>query len=92
MNQFDMVKLDGTLVKKIMENPRAKEIVSSIIALSHTLGFTVLAEYVETENQRVELEKLGCLNYQGYLYSPAIEFEEFIRYIEKGPEDAGSIK
>ncbi len=92
VNQFDMVKLDGTLVKKIMENPRAKEIVSSIIALSHTLGFTVLAEYVETENQRVELEKLGCLNYQGYLYSPAIEFEEFIRYIEKRPEEAGSIK
>lgn len=92
VNQFDMVKLDGTLVQKIMENPRSKEIVSSIITLSHTLGFTVLAEYVETENQRAVLEKVGCLNYQGYLYSPAIEFEEFIRYIEKGPEDAGSIK
>ncbi len=57
---FSVVKLDGTIAKGVMENERYAEIVSSIADLSEHLGFTVLAEYVETAEQRDVLKTLGC--------------------------------
>ncbi len=71
-NQFDIVKLDGSLVGAILDNDRAKEIINSIVYLSQSLDFTIIAEYVETEEQRNALADIGCDLYQGYLYSPAV--------------------
>lgn len=78
-NQFDMVKLDGNLVRSILGNERTKEIINSIVYLSKSLGFRVIAEFVETTEQRDALESIGVKLYQGYLYSPAIEKEEFLK-------------
>ncbi len=72
-NQFDIVKLDGNLVKSILTNDRTKEIINSIVYLSKSLDFKVLAEFVETTEQKNALQQIGCLLYQGYLYSPAID-------------------
>ena len=77
-NQFDLVKLDGNLVKSILSNDRTKEIINSIVYLSKSLDFKVLAEFVETVEQKEALEQIGCLLYQGYLYSPAIERDSLI--------------
>lgn len=82
-HQFDVVKLDGALVRDIENNPRSREIVSSILYLSRSLHFQVLAEYVETTAQRDVLRELGCLIYQGWLYSPALPFEELKEYIRR---------
>ena len=71
-SMFDIIKLDGSLVKGIRESDNYKQIVSSIVKLSETLDLTVLAEYVETEQQRDMLHEMGCDIYQGYLYSPAV--------------------
>lgn len=76
--KFDLVKIDGELVKSMLANPRSKDIVESIVRLSRTLGFNVLAEYVETESQQKDLESIGCFLYQGYLYSPAVTIEKYI--------------
>ena len=81
-NQFDMVKLDGGLVKNIMTNQRCQDIIASILYLSKSLRFQVLAEFVETLEQKETLEHLGCTNYQGYLYSPAIPLPELTTYIQ----------
>lgn len=78
-NHFDIVKLDGSLVMGMNVNSRCKDIISSIIYLSKGLGFKVVAEYVETEMQRSELERMGCMIYQGYLYSEAIPLDKFIK-------------
>ncbi len=78
-NQFDIVKLDGNLVKSLLGNERTKEIISSIVYLSRSLDFKVLAEFVETEEQRKALEQIGCNLYQGYLFSPAIDREEMVQ-------------
>ena len=75
---FSVVKLDGTIAKGVMENERYAEIVSSIADLSEHLGFTVLAEYVETAEQRDVLKMLGCSLFQGYLYAPALPFDEMV--------------
>ncbi len=72
-NQFDLVKLDGNLVKSLLSNDRTREIINSIVYLSKSLDFKVLAEFVETEEQRAALEQIGCLLYQGYLFSPAVD-------------------
>ncbi len=77
-NQFDLVKLDGNLVKSILKNDRTKEIINSIVYLSKSLDFKVLAEYVETQEQKEALEQIGCLIYQGYLFSPAIDRDSLL--------------
>lgn len=79
--KFDLVKIDGELVKGMLANPRCKDIINSIIQLSETLGFSVLAEYVETESQKKDLESIGCYLYQGYLYSPAVTAENYIKIL-----------
>ncbi len=77
-NQFDLVKLDGNLVKSILTNIRTKEIINSIVYLSKSLDFKVLAEFVETTEQKEALEQIGCLLYQGYLFSPAIDRDSLL--------------
>ncbi|MBO4900662.1 MAG: PTS sugar transporter subunit IIC/EAL domain-containing protein [Lachnospiraceae bacterium] len=77
-NQFDIVKLDGNLVRSLLDNERTREIISSIVYLSKSLDFTVLAEFVETREQKEALEQIGCLVYQGYLYSPAVDKEALV--------------
>lgn len=81
-NQFDIVKLDGSIVKAMMTNERSKEIISSIVYLAKSLNFKVLAEYVETEEQRQMLEDIGCSYYQGYHFSKSVDIEEFLNKIQ----------
>jgi len=75
-NLFSLVKLDGQLTKDVVNNERSREIVASITKLSHDFDINVLAEYVETEEQRQILEEADCHWYQGYLYSPAVKIDE----------------
>lgn len=79
-NHFDIVKLDGSLTRQILTNPRSQDIIASIIYLSRSLLFDVCAEYVETEEQTETLRKLGCQKFQGYLYSPPIEKTKFLAF------------
>lgn len=80
---FNQVKLDGALSRDILDNPRSREIIASIAALTNTFGISVLAEYVETAQQKDALEEVGCCLYQGYLYSPAIPLEELKKKVQE---------
>jgi EAL domain-containing protein (putative c-di-GMP-specific phosphodiesterase class I) len=42
----------------------------------------VIAEVVETKEQRDKLKELGCHIYQGYYYSRPLEINDFIQFIE----------
>lgn len=86
-NQFDLVKLDGNLVKSLLSNDRTKEIINSIVYLSKSLDFRVLAEFVETTEQKEALERIGCLLYQGYLYSPAIDRDALLSMGSQGKQN-----
>lgn len=79
-NRFRYVKLDGSLVRQVLENSRSREIVGSITALGDNLGFEVIAEYVENESIRDVLLELGCKVFQGYLYSPAIPVAQMLQF------------
>lgn len=82
-NYFDVVKLDGSLVKNILDNSTDQKIVASVVELAQKLGVKVIAEFVETEEQRDKLKELGCFWYQGYLYSKPIAIDEFIVWLKK---------
>lgn len=81
-----MVKLDGSLVKKILDIQTNQKIISSIVKLGSELGVEVIAEYVETEEQKDKLLELGCHRYQGYLFSKPVSLEEFIAYLKSHGE------
>lgn len=83
MNQFDYIKLDGGIIKNIEKNERSKEIVDSLISLGRNLGFEVVAEYVENRELQNMLQDMGCNKYQGYLYSPAVDINEYIQYVRE---------
>lgn len=80
--QFAFVKLDGGLIKQL-NNERVKDIVNLIIKLGGNLGFKVVAEFVETAEQRNTLYDMGCNIYQGYLYSKALPSNEYFDYVNK---------
>jgi diguanylate cyclase (GGDEF)-like protein/PAS domain S-box-containing protein len=69
---LDRIKIDRSFMRDIMSEPAAKAVVSSILDLAHNLGFSCIAEGVETEKQLEYLEKKKCPEIQGYLYSPAL--------------------
>ena len=52
-------------------------IAQTIISMGQSLGLRVVAEGVETEEQRLFLEAHGCHAYQGYLFSRPVPLEEF---------------
>lgn len=85
-NYFNVVKLDGSLVGKMLDLETNQKIISSIVKLGSDLDVAVIAEYVETNQQKEKLLELGCKRYQGYLFSKPVSLEEFIVYLKKHAE------
>lgn len=85
-NYFKIVKLDGSLVKGLLNSKTSQKIVASIVELGKELDVQVIAEYVETEEQKEKLLELGCRWYQGYLYSKPVSLEEFIQFLKQHNE------
>ena len=62
---FDILKIDMSLVRQIETNPKSRSILKSIIAMAHELGMQLVAEGAETEEQIVFLSapfRCRCCN------------------------------
>ena len=71
------LKIDQSFVKDLTIDRSDEAIVDTIISMAQSLNLDVIAEGVETEEQRQYLENAGCANYQGYLFSKPVPIEQF---------------
>lgn len=74
---LDQLKIDQAFVRDILKDASCGAIAQSIISLSNAMGLSVIAEGVETEEQRDFLVRLGCHSFQGFLFSRPVPLEEF---------------
>ena len=84
---LDQLKIDQSFVRDITTNSSDKAIVRTIIAMAKSLNMNVIAEGVETEEQRQLLLGKGCTHYQGYLYSKPVPIEQFEALLALQPLD-----
>ncbi|MEM8778905.1 MAG: EAL domain-containing protein [Cyanobacteria bacterium P01_G01_bin.49] len=70
---INTVKIDRSFINRMTCETESFEIVRTIITLAHTLGMTVTAEGVETEQQIAQLKILGCEESQGYFFSKPVD-------------------
>ena len=75
------LKIDRSLSVDVLEDKNCQEIIGSIATLCSSLDIEVIVEYVETLKQQIQLKELGCLQYQGYLYSPPLSAKQVPEYI-----------
>lgn len=87
---IDTLKIDRSFINDMFADTQNEEITRTIIKMGHSLGMTVVAEGVETDEQLDALKTMGCDEIQGFLFSPAIEGEDFeaLLLAEEGKQPA----
>jgi diguanylate cyclase (GGDEF)-like protein len=80
---MDQLKIDQSFVQNIGQKASDAVMVQTIIGMARNLGMQVIAEGVETEQQRDFLELNGCSQYQGYLFSKPVTIEQFELLLNK---------
>jgi EAL domain-containing protein (putative c-di-GMP-specific phosphodiesterase class I) len=76
---IDRLKIDKSLILNLAEGNQDDTIVSTIISMAKHLQLDVMAEGVETPEQRSVLQKKECTHVQGYHFSPPIAPENFLQ-------------
>jgi EAL domain-containing protein (putative c-di-GMP-specific phosphodiesterase class I) len=84
---FEKIKIDRSFVAGLPKN-EARAIVRAIADLARNLDMRVIAEGVETAEQREEVRRLGCTEMQGYLFSVPRPVEEIHRHFIPGGQPA----
>ncbi|HEV7786560.1 MAG TPA: EAL domain-containing protein [Thermoanaerobaculia bacterium] len=73
---MDILKIDRSFVSRIEEAEGNFAIVKAIVTLAHQLGMEVVAEGIQTSDQKARLRGLGCEYGQGFFLSPAVPADE----------------
>src|ERR1700693_220843 len=81
---FDQIKIDRSLIRDLVDDASDRAIVRTIIAMAQSLPLDVIAEGVETEEQRNILINMGCTNFQGYLFGKPVSIEPFEALLKRG--------
>jgi EAL domain-containing protein (putative c-di-GMP-specific phosphodiesterase class I) len=70
---FGFLKIDRSFIRELNTGSRSVDIVRAILQLAHSLRLEVIAEGVETEEQRSTVRELGCDYMQGFLFSKPVD-------------------
>src|SRR5260221_4360483 len=69
------LKIDRSFIITMLKDPAVMTLVSTIISMAHSLRLKVVAEGVDAEEQAKVLDRLGCDQLQGYLFSRPVDFD-----------------
>lgn len=83
----DHLKIDKYFTDEILTDLKIRFLVKSMIELGQHMEYGIVVEGVETKEQLVILEELGCEIVQGYLFSKPIESEDVLDYLHKVEEE-----
>lgn len=83
---IDVLKIDRSFVKEIPGNTDDTAIVNTIISMGHNMNLKVIAEGVETQEQRNCLTTLGCEFAQGFYFSRPLSADDFLAYVNQRAE------
>lgn len=77
----DVIKIDQSFIRGLADDERLRLMIGSMIVMTQSLGFRVVAEGVETSEALVFLKEAGCEEAQGYFFSRPVEPETLERWI-----------
>jgi diguanylate cyclase (GGDEF)-like protein/PAS domain S-box-containing protein len=80
---LNQLKIDQSFVRDIISDNNDRAIVCTIITMAQSLEINVIAEGVETVEQRQYLLDNGCMHYQGYLFGKPLPIDEFEALLKK---------
>ena len=81
---FDWLKIAKPFVDGVDGSDAQARIARAIVDLSHSLEIEVIAEGIESKRQATVLGEIGCVNGQGFHYSPPLPAEEISAYLAAG--------
>lgn len=82
---FDCIKLDMKFLTDSTNHEKAKIIIANIIRMANELGIHTLTEGVETQDDFLFLQDIGCERSQGYLFSKPLSFESLLHFLSVCP-------
>ena len=88
---LDQLKIDRSFIRDILADESSAAIAQTIISLSRAMGLPVIAEGVETDEQREFLNRLGCHAFQGFLFGRPLPLKEFERVWLPSAKTSGSV-
>ena len=78
---FNILKIDKSFIQGMEQSKEDFALVKTMIDMANNMGMKVVAEGVETQEQLIQLEKLGCDYVQGYIFSPALSAKELKNFV-----------
>jgi len=79
----EVLKIDKSFIDKIPNSDKSNKLVLAIIDMAKNLNMKVVAEGIESDEQKRFLEENGCIFIQGYYYSKPLEFENAVAFSRK---------
>ncbi|MBK9160649.1 MAG: bacteriohemerythrin [Nitrosomonadales bacterium] len=86
---FDQIKIDQIFVRDLVSDSNDRALTRAIIAMAVSMDFDVIAEGVETEEQKALLLQKGCTKFQGFLFGKPMPITEFNRHFNPSSGNPG---
>ena len=94
LNKFDIdfIKIDKSFITSLSKHSQQLELCEAIIIMAHKLGLAVIAEGIETEEQRRLLMDIGCDYGQGYLFATPMSKNDFEKLLKSSSSSQAQFK